>query len=137
MLLLPVSAAGSFAQSGTTGTLTWTLSDSTLIISGKGAMPDYDYPDYAPWSSAHFSIKTVIIKDGVTSIGESAFSHCSSLTEVINLNTKPQEISNCVFDYVNLSNATLYVPAKSIEVYKAAGVWKNFGTVTADTHLRQ
>ena len=44
-------AISSFAQSGTTGPLTWSLSGGTLIISGTGAMPDYttSSPTQAPW----------------------------------------------------------------------------------------
>jgi hypothetical protein len=39
LLLLP--SAG-FAQNGSAGTLTWTLSGGTLTVSGTGAMPDYN-----------------------------------------------------------------------------------------------
>jgi len=42
-----LSMANGFAQSGTTGNLTWALSGSgsnrTLTISDSGAMPDYDW----------------------------------------------------------------------------------------------
>ena len=60
----------------------WTLEDGTLTISGTGAMYNFSYPDYAPWYSSHSSIKTVDIKQGVTSIGDWAFYWCSSLTSV-------------------------------------------------------
>ena len=63
-------ALGTFAQSGTTGPLTWSLSNGTLTISGNGAMPDYVYPLNPPWGG---NISEVIIKDGVTSIGANAF----------------------------------------------------------------
>ena len=45
-------------------------------------MPDYYYPNYAPWYSQRDKIKKVVIKDGVTSIGCRAFSGCSGLTSV-------------------------------------------------------
>ena len=75
------------ASSGTTGDCTWTLDNNgTLTISGNGAMGDYDYDYYggnfittAPWGA---NIKTVVIKDGVTSIGSSAFYGCTGLTSV-------------------------------------------------------
>ena len=66
--------------------LTWTLySDSTLHISGSGAMDDYDryYTSpsyYAPWDSYCNTIRTVVIDRGVTSIGDDAFSICNNLT---------------------------------------------------------
>ncbi len=71
--------------SGTCGAqgdnLTWELScDSVLTISGTGAMTDYS--SSAPWYSSRSSITSVIISDGVTSIGDYAFRYCSSLTSV-------------------------------------------------------
>ena len=60
--------------------LTWTLyNNGTLTISGSGAMQDYDYNSPAFYNS---NIKKVVIEDGVTSIGDFAFSRCSSLTSI-------------------------------------------------------
>ena len=76
---------------GTCGdSLTWTLNtkDSTLTISGTGAMMNYDYSyDYyyspsAPWKDYKIYIKYVTLPDGLTSIGYSAFAECSSLTSI-------------------------------------------------------
>ena len=70
------------ASSGTTGDCTWTLDDNgTLTISGNGAMGDYDYDyDYycseAPWGYDYY-IKSVVIENGVTSIGRYAFCDCT------------------------------------------------------------
>ena len=71
-------------ESGTCGeNLTWTLDDEgTLTISGIGGMAYWYYPDVVPWYSSRSSIKKVVIENGVTSIGESAFYHCDSLTSV-------------------------------------------------------
>ena len=69
------------AQSGTTGNLTWTISDGTLTISGTGAMPDYiSYS--APWYSYKSSIAAAVVSEGVTSIGRAAFYFCNSMTSV-------------------------------------------------------
>ena len=66
------------ASSGTTGDCTWTLdSNGTLTISGNGNMGNYDYT--APWGS---NIKSVVIENGVTSIGKYAFNGCTGLTSV-------------------------------------------------------
>ncbi len=82
------------ASSGTCGPdLTWTLDDEgTLTISGTGEMKDYepsgDGPGYGsffffpPWKDMKNSIKSVVIEDGVTSVGECAFFGCKSLTSV-------------------------------------------------------
>ena len=76
-----------FSQTGgTTGSLTWklNLSDNTLTISGEGAMPDYnEYAvHYAPWYIGRDFIKTVIIEEGVTSIGIKAFYSCDKMTSI-------------------------------------------------------
>ena len=44
-------------------------------------MPNYSY-DNTPWYSQRKKIKKVVIKDGVTSIGDYAFEYCSSLTSI-------------------------------------------------------
>lgn len=73
-------------ESGTCGPkLKWHLTDDgVLTISGKGKMNDYMnvYPgnNRAPWYKS--DIKRIIIDDGVTTIGWSAFSDCRSLTSV-------------------------------------------------------
>lgn len=63
--------------------VTWKLdSKGTLTISGKGAMKNWNSNEYVPWYSARGSIKKVVIKNGVTSIGDSAFEDCGKLTKV-------------------------------------------------------
>ena len=61
--------------------VTATFSGSTLTISGTGDMENYGSGAGCPWYDVRGSIETVNINNGVTSIGENAFSG-SSLTEV-------------------------------------------------------
>ena len=62
--------------------VSWVLPlDGTLTISGTGAMEDYDI-DNAPWYSFRSQVKSVVIEDGVTRIGISAFKNCDALTDV-------------------------------------------------------
>jgi len=71
-----------FGYSGTAGPLTWDFTDSILTISGNGAMPDYAYgAGSPPWWGYIYDIRTVIIEDGVTSIGNYAFYFCK-MTEI-------------------------------------------------------
>ena len=82
-LALIASIGIASAQSGTCGdNLRWTLSNGTLTISGTGTMADYSSYTNAPWYDYHSSIKSIVINDGVTSIGSQAFAWCSSLTSV-------------------------------------------------------
>jgi uncharacterized protein YjdB len=63
--------------------LTYTLSGTTLTISGSGSMYNYNYwseDKKAPWADQSFT--KVVIQSGVTSIGNEAFFKCSSLSEV-------------------------------------------------------
>ena len=79
-LLMGLSAKAE--SSGTCGPdLKWHLTnDGVLIIRGKGNMYYYSDSNRAPWS--YSGVKRIIIGDGVTTIGESAFGGCSSLTSV-------------------------------------------------------
>lgn len=67
--------------------LTWTLDeDGLLTISGVGAMwnrwdESYEKELLPAWRN--YTIKKIVIDDGVTSIGVCAFQDCSSLTEVV------------------------------------------------------
>jgi len=90
-----------YAASGSCGDkLTWSLSDDgTLTISGKGAMDNYKFDGYdymansyytdAPWDayryyrdSRSYYIRSVVIENGVTSIGDRAFYGCANLSSV-------------------------------------------------------
>ena len=63
--------------------LRWTLNDGVLTIFGSGPMYNYISTDNAtPWYDYNDSIKTIVINDGVTSIGNFAFSHIFNVTQV-------------------------------------------------------
>jgi uncharacterized protein YjdB len=69
--------------SGTCGdNLTWSFDKSTgtLEISGTGYMCTWS--NNVPWGDYGYAITTVIINNGVTSIGNYAFFYCDSLTNI-------------------------------------------------------
>ena len=78
-----IQSVNSIVASGTCGdNLTWVLNDAgELVVAGTGAMEDYSAM-MAPWSGYVNSIKNVVVKGGVTSIGSYAFYHCDSLAAV-------------------------------------------------------
>ena len=85
LILLPTETQATEATSGTCGdNLTWVLADDgTLTISGTGDMANYDEnSNLAPWSAKQDQITSVVIEDGVTSIGDSAIYNCIELTSV-------------------------------------------------------
>ena len=64
------------------GNLTWKLyEDGTLNISGTGAMKNYYDNKKSPVYN-NSNVKKVVIEDGVTSIGNYAFTYCVSLTSI-------------------------------------------------------
>ena len=69
-----------FSFSAIHAEITWNLSeDGTLTISGTGDIPG---SAGAPWYYRFYEIKKVIIKDGVTNIGNNAFFDQPALTSV-------------------------------------------------------
>lgn len=79
---IPYAADGTIL-SGTCGeNLTWGLDyKGTLTISGTGEMADYEYGN-TPWWDNRYEILSVVIREGVTSIGKGAFEACSYLENV-------------------------------------------------------
>ena len=77
-------------MTGSCGTnVTYTLHDEDqnghyeqLIISGTGAMTDFNDPDDVPWAAYLDDITSVIVQSGVTHIGAFAFYLCRNLTSV-------------------------------------------------------
>ena len=104
---------------GTCGdNLTWifTTADSTLNISGTGSMYDYNdlnQPSWNIWDNFNKNIKTIIMSDGVTSIGNSIFSGCTALTQ-ITIPDNVESIGNSAFsDCSKLKQITIPESIKS------------------------
>ena len=72
-------------------------------------------------------LTSVTIGNSVMNIGRNAFSECSVLTSVTVLNPTPIEITQDVFS--NRNNATLYVPAASLDSYRNVSPWNEFGAI--------
>ena len=61
--------------------LSWALyNNGKLEISGNGAMQDFSSASAAPWSKA--KVQTVVLENGVISIGKHAFSNCVNLASI-------------------------------------------------------
>ena len=60
----------------------WYLSvDGTLTVSIEGDMSNYPEGE-TPWNRQRNGIKKIVIKEGVTRIGDYAFAGCQNLTSV-------------------------------------------------------
>ena len=157
LITLLVSLSAYAEKSGTCGAnLQWKLTDEgVLTITGTGEMQDWNRSKPSPWH-ADKSVKQVIIGNGVTTIGSSAFSDCDSLTSVTIPNSvttigsgafsgcknvkqitseavTPPICSAGSFERVNRNECKLLVPKNSIEAYKNADVWKAFFLIEGTT----
>ena len=93
--ILPADAE---TNSGVCGeNLTWTFDPNTrtLTIEGSGAMTDFSWWDM-PWVSFRDTIQTVLLPDGLTSIGSYAFYECTCLTSVM-IPDSVTSIGGCAF----------------------------------------
>ena len=75
---------GVCGDKGNENNVRWEItSDSSLIIEGKGSMMSlHKDADKMPWSDYKDKIVRVIIKDGVSNIGDYAFSDFNNLINV-------------------------------------------------------
>ena len=91
--------------------LTWKLdADGTLNISGTGAMKNYNNTDNLSPVHMNSSVKKIVIEEGVTSIGESAFENCS-LTSI----TIPKSVTSIGDDaFYNCSSLTSITIPKNV-----------------------
>jgi hypothetical protein len=77
------------------------------------------------------SLQSVDIPDGVTKIQMWAFEGCSGLTDVYCHAANVPSTDSDAFEGVKVADATLHVPAASIDAYKAAEPWSGFGKIVA------
>ena len=69
----------------------------------------------------------------MTCVDDSAFHECTSLTDVYCYAVQVPETGKDVFVSSNYKNATLHVPAASVDAYSNAAQWKDFGNIVALT----
>lgn len=116
---LTQNATGASAQSGTYGNVKWKLSGTTLTITGSGAMPDASLSEPAPWSE--LNVKSVVISEGITVIGQQNFCRMSSITSV----SFPQSLQTikeaAFYECSSLTGVKLAKNVKTIESGAFAG----------------
>ena len=147
-------------EGGTTDDgLSWDFTDGVLTISGEGAMDDYATSTFgggkkSPWYAHRNSVFSIVVEEGVISLGTYAFSgntKCTSITlpasleniagyafmncsTVVNIVSKAILPPVCAMSgasgYTNFKNipdsCRVYVPKQSVNTYKAAAGWSTF-----------
>ena len=131
-----VTSIGSYAFSNCRSITSITIPDSVTTI-GNGAF------------NSCSGLTSITIPDSVTSIGEYAFENCSGLTSVtIPTNVKSigyKAFNNCTsltnvtvnaltppklgtYVFRNTNDCPIYVPAESVDAYKAASRWSDYAS---------
>jgi len=109
-----------FCTSGKCGeNATWTLYMETgkLTISGTGEMNDYEFGTQ-PWKDYQNNITSVEIEKGITSIGNFAFSECTSLAS-ITIPNSVTSIGDSAFE-VCTSLKSITIPEKVTSIGEGA-----------------
>jgi|GEM_PF-4196665 len=92
--------------------ISWSLHDGVMILSGEGKMPNFG--SLPPWNNYIEDIKSVIIEDGITSIGSHAFSRAVNLESVV-IADSVKNIGNYAFyECKNLTSVVLPAKLQSI-----------------------
>jgi hypothetical protein len=92
------------------------------VIKGNYAIPDGVTTIGEQAFLSCTGLTSVTIPNSVTSIGEYAFYGCDGLTILTIENVTPPDVRYLAFEDVS-ENTTIYVPAESVEKYKAAKGW--------------
>ena len=113
---------------------TWSYDDNgTLTISGTGNMQDY-YGKSSPWYDVKSEIHTVVIENGVLSIGSGAFIHADNLMSVTIPGTVTR-IGRCAFqECTMLESVVIPEGVESIE-YEAFSYCYYLSSVTLPKSL--
>ncbi len=103
-----VIASGTCGGEGDGTNLTWRLTENgTLVVSGTGAMVEHTSSESYPWCEYKNQITSVVIEDGVTTVGYQAFSRFECLTS-INIGNDVTTISEKAFEICyNVKSLTL------------------------------
>ncbi len=121
--------------------LTWELtSDGTLTISGTGDMDDYGgfwndddtYTDIAtPWEDYNSAIKSIVVENGVTSIGQEAFHYLTRLTSVELPNSVTYIGGNAFWGCSSLTSIEIPASVTTVDF----GAFQNCSSLTSITFL--
>ena len=89
-----------------------------LTIKSVGAMADYEEYEDTPWWQYHETIKTLVVNEGVTTIGKNAFGRLGALTSV-SLPNSLTSIGEKAFDSC-YDLTSLEIPPSVTEIKKSA-----------------
>ena len=101
LALVLIMLIGTVCQTGITvlaDGVSWDLTDGVLTISGTGSMDPLCYSGTSPWYGQRLKVKSIVIEEGITSIGYYAFMSCANATSV-SIPSTVTSIKEGAFDY--------------------------------------
>lgn len=123
-------------RTGTTGDLSWSLDTSTgvLTLSGSGKSADYTKSPFAGWSvldAKYYKnmIKSVVIGNGVTYLGDYLFSGCTNIETVSFNGDTVTEIGENTFADCTSTTYWLDIPSSVTSIGSKAFYNTNFNYV--------
>ncbi len=117
-------ASGYCGAEGDGTNLQWVLDpEGTIIISGEGPMANYTQAYEAPWMDYSWYIYDVVIEEGVTTIGNYAFTFANLHNEPLFLPSTLESIGDYAFNYCSSVWGSLVIPenVKNIGQYAFQG----------------
>ncbi len=84
------------------------------------------------WFAEIPSLQEVVLGEEVTKLRDMSFYGSTGLTCITLYATTPPSCGNNVFYNVDKKNCKIIVPEESLELYKKADEWKDFGTIEAN-----
>ena len=105
------SSSSNIVDTGKCGEdLIWTLyEDGLLSITGTGDMYDYTL-NSKPWENYKNNITTLVLDEGITSIGDYAFFDCNKITGNLTIPDSVTSIGSCAFAYCSGFTGSLTIP---------------------------
>lgn len=109
--------------SGTCGeNVTWVLTyDGVLRISGTGPLADYTSTNATPWYWGNVRIKSIVVEEGITAIGATAFGACKNVVSV-ELPTTLKSIGRSAF-FTCTSLTTIIIPEGVTTIGESAFIY--------------
>ena len=107
--------------------------ENLVIEDGEEAlslMTLYNINDNTPFHICSL-LETVTIGEKVTKLSSYLFRDCTGLKDIYCYNEEVPEVGLYVLASDIAKNVTLHVPANSLEKYKTASFWKEFGTIVS------
>ena len=117
-----IAFEGDLIGSDAPSRLLWAYDDAgTLTFSGTGDMKNVGFSSDYPWNDYKNDITNIVLGEGMTSIGMSAFYGCNSLTSV-DIPASVTSLEGMTFAYCdNLATVNVYAPSCASKFFDFSG----------------